>query len=73
MTVAVVDCTGASGKSTLAVKNWMDVFLTEPSWNRGSPATSNMDIYGEVVSVGTRPDGSNAFQYYSRNKVVLLR
>ena len=73
MTVAVVDCAGASGKSTLAVNKWMDVFLTEPSLDRTSPVTDKKDIYGEVVSVATKPDGTNAFQYYSRNKAVLLR
>lgn len=73
LTVAVVDCTGANGKSTLPVTKWMDVFLTEPSWNRTSPVTDIKDIYGEVASVATKPDGTNAFQYYSRNKAVLLR
>jgi len=73
ITVAVVDCTGASGKSTLDVTAWMDIFLTEPSWDRTSPVTSRQDIYGEIADVGTTPLGGNGFQYYSRNKAVLLR
>lgn len=74
MTVAVADCSSAGGGAqTLPVNKWMDVFLTEPSWNRTSPATSTNEIYAEIIGPATRPDGGNAFQYYARNKAVLLQ
>lgn len=74
MTVGVTDCTNAGGgRQTLPVNKWMDVFLTEPSWNRTSPVTSSNEIYAEIIGPATKPDGSNAFQYYSRNKAVLLQ
>lgn len=74
MTVAVADCTNAGGgKQSLPVNKWMDIFLTEPSWDRSSPVTSNKEIYGEIIGPATKPDGTNAFQYYSRQKAVLLQ
>ncbi len=74
MTVAVTDCTNAGGgRQTLPVNKWMDIFLTEPSWERSSPVTSKTEIYGEIIGPATKPDGSNGFQYYSRQKAVLLQ
>lgn len=72
LTLAVADCSTA-GKNNLTVKKWMDVFLTEPSWNRTTPYTTNKQIYAEVIGVATRPDGTDAYQYYARNKVVLYK
>lgn len=74
MTVAVTDCTNANGgKKTLPVNKWMDMFLTEPSWDRTSPTTGKTEIYGEIIGVATKPDGSNAYQYYGRQKAVLYQ
>lgn len=70
-TVAVVDCSG--GTHTFSVNRWMDVFLTEPSWDRNTPYTRKTQIYGEIVGPASRPDNTTAFQFYGRNKVVLLR
>jgi len=73
ITVAAVDCPPVTNH-TYYVNRWMDVFLTEPSLNRSVPyPTSQQQIYGEVIGPGTDPTGNVAFQYYGRNKVVLLR
>lgn len=74
ITVAVVDCSADTGGAhTFSVNRWMDVFLTEPSWDRNMPYTRKSQIYGEVVGPATKPDGGNAFQYYGRQKAVLLQ
>lgn len=77
ITVAVVDCGSAASPQSppFTIKKWADFFLTEPSWNRttAGKTTSSSEIYAEVVGVATKPDGSNSFQYYGRNEVVLIR
>jgi len=74
LTVAVVDCSGLNGKGSVKVQKWVDIFLVEPSLKRTSPYnTEQAQIYGEVVGVATKPDGSNAFQYYSHNKPYLVK
>ena len=74
MTVAVVDCSADTGGGhTFTVDRWMDVFLTEPSLDRDVPYTRSSQIYAEVVGPASKPDGSNAFQYYGRQKAVLLQ
>lgn len=73
-TVAVVDCANPTGgPHTFKVNRWMDVFLTEPSWDRNVPYTRSSQIYGEVIGPATDPAGNTAFQYYGRQKAVLLR
>jgi hypothetical protein len=50
MTVAIVNCLqqGVNGSATdVAVKEWIDVFLVEPSMGRNR--TSASDVYVEVV------------------------
>ena len=44
------------GKQSLPVNKWMDIFLTEPSWDRSSPVTSNKEIYGEIIGPATKPN-----------------
>lgn len=74
ITVAVVDCsTDTGGAHSFNVDRWMDVFLTEPSWDRDVPYTRASQIYGEIIGPATKPDGTNAFQYYGRQKAVLLQ
>jgi Flp pilus assembly protein TadG len=77
LTVAAVDCTGANGKSDLIVKQWVDVFLVEPSLTRTTPsspyATGKEQIYVEIIGVAKRPSGQSAFQYYLRQRPRLLR
>jgi len=74
MQVASVDCDGLNGKSPVKVLKWLDVFLVEPSWDRTTPySTGKSEIYGEIIGVATKPDGSNAFQYFSRNQPYLIK
>lgn len=73
MTVAAVDCTGLSGKGSVKVAQWVDMFLVEPSWDRTAPySTGKSEIYAEIIGVATKPDGSSSFQYYSRNRPYLV-
>ena len=72
--VAAVDCAGLNGKGKVKVLQWVDVFLVEPSWDRSTPyATGKSQIYGEIIGVATKPDGSSAFQYFSRNRPYLVK
>lgn len=50
--VAVVDCTGLNGRDVVPPLEWMDVFLVEPTFSRGTGAgarTDNGDIYVEII------------------------
>ena len=77
LTVAAVDCTGLNGKGNVIVRNWVDVFLVEPSLARTTPAspyaTGKEQIYIEIVGVAKRANGESALQYYLRQKPRLLR
>ena len=74
LTVASVDCSNLNGKKAVPVIRWFDVFLVEPSLNRTTPYSTGQDeIYVEVVGPATKPDGANAFQFYSRNKPYLIK
>lgn len=57
MAVAVVDCTGLGGRDTVIPRDWVDVFLVEPTIRRvdgsGSVRTDDGDVYVEIVA--TRP------------------
>lgn len=74
LTVAAVDCTGLNGKGNVTVKNWVDMFLVEPSLNRTTPYTTGQSqIYGEIIGVTKKPNGNTAFQYYLRQRPRLIR
>jgi hypothetical protein len=74
LTVAAVDCTGVNGKSDVIVKQWVDVFLVEPSLSRTAPyATDKEQIYVEIIGVAKLPNGNSAFQNYLRQRPRLLR
>jgi len=74
LTVAAVDCAGLNGKGAVKVKQWVDVFLIEPSWDRSSPySTGKSQIYVEIMGKATKPGGGSAFQYYGRNRPYLLK
>lgn len=74
LTVAVVNCSGLNGKGNVKVRKWIDVFLVEASLNRTFPySTGQSQIYGEIIGIATKPDGSSAFQYYSRNQPYLVK
>lgn len=82
LTVAAVDCSqGANTGSnhSFYLKRWVDIFLVEPSLNRNAGSlgvtqgTSQSQIYGEIVGLAKKADGTSGFQYYGRNKAVLIR
>jgi Flp pilus assembly protein TadG len=75
LTAAVVNCTAQGIKGSTPITQapkWVDLFLTEPSVNRNGLTKANQ-IYVEVIGPGTRPGGGDAYQYFGRNKPVLLR
>ena len=57
MATAVVDCTGLNGRDTVVPRDWVDVFLVEPTVRRQDPGgavrTDDGDVYVEII--GTRP------------------
>jgi hypothetical protein len=53
LTVAVVNCTGANGKFNAQVLRFADLFLVQPSLDRGS-TTGKDQIYTEIVRVAER-------------------
>jgi len=74
LNVAVVNCVAGDvgGASHVKVEKWVDVFLVEPSADRGT-RTSKSQIYGEIIGLSTKPNGDNAFQYYSRNQPYIVK
>ncbi len=69
MTVASVDCTGLNGHAEVTIIKWVDLFMVEPSNLDGS----DQNFFAEVKGPAEKPGGGSAFQYYGRNKPVLLR
>ena len=50
---------------------WIDLFLVQPSLNR--PRTGQDQIYVEVIGGGTKPDGTDPFQYYLKQRPRLIK
>lgn len=85
--VAVVNCihNGLNGNKPIQnISGWVDLFLVEPSLNRTYTTGSGKnkvttkytdpdDIYVEIIAAATTPAGNNAFQYYQRREVRLLK
>lgn len=69
MTVAAADCSDLNGKGEVKIYRWVDLFLVSPGYTVGSEKY----FFTEVIGPAKRPDGSSGFQYYGRNKPVLLR
>ncbi|WP_128891681.1 pilus assembly protein TadG-related protein [Erythrobacter sp. HKB08] len=69
VTVASVDCTDLSGRDAIKTIRWVDLFLLQPA----NITSSDKQILAEIVGPAQRPGGGQAFQYYGRNKAVLLR
>ena len=69
VTVASVDCTGLNGHAEVDIIKWVDLFLVQSA----EELTDDKSFYAEVKGPATRPGGGQAFQYYGRNKAVLLR
>ena len=73
MTVAAVDCEGLHGRDEVTIKAIMDVFLLGPSIVTGTGADTKGQFNTEVIGPALRPDNLNGFQFYGRNKAVLIR
>lgn len=82
--VAVVNCTGLSGKKPVTPLAWVDVFLVEPSVDRSrttgsgsNKVTTNYtysgDIYVEVIKVVDQGGEGAAPQFVLRDKPFLVR
>jgi hypothetical protein len=73
LTAAVVNCVAGSvqGSTHIAPIGWIDLFLVQPSLNR--PRTGQDQIYVEVIGGGTKPDGSDPFQYYLKQRPRLIK
>ncbi|HEU4651501.1 MAG TPA: pilus assembly protein TadG-related protein [Croceibacterium sp.] len=70
MTVAAVDCSGLNGHAPVDILRWVDLFLVQPA----SSSNADKSFYTEVVGVAAPPGADQAsFQYYGKNKPVLLR
>ena len=74
LTAAVVNCTAGNvkGSSSITPMGWVDLFLVEPSLNRGT-LTGQDQIYVEVKGVATKPNGDSAFQYFLRQRPRLVK
>ncbi|MFA7586170.1 MAG: pilus assembly protein, partial [Novosphingobium sp.] len=74
--VAVVNCTGMTGRATRTPLDFVDVFLVEPSADRsfgGQNYTQFGDIYVEVIGRTGQGTGGAAQQYVRRDKPYLVR
>nr|WP_298930163.1 pilus assembly protein TadG-related protein [uncultured Erythrobacter sp.] len=78
LSVAVINCTaeGVIGKTTgVDVQEWIDVFLVEPSANRGnggSRITDKSDVYVEIIGSTTLGGGSTAGQEIRKDVPYLI-
>lgn len=75
LSVAVVNCAanGVNGNSTnVPVQQWIEIFLVEPSINRGS-ATNAGDVYAEVIGVSQAGAGATAGQVIRRDVPYLVK
>lgn len=66
LSVAAVDCTGLTGRSPVDILGWLDVFLIQP-------ADGSETIQSEIVGPALRPDNLPTFQYFGRDRAVLIR
>ncbi|RST29697.1 pilus assembly protein [Sphingomonas ginkgonis] len=82
--VAVVNCSGLSGKKPVNPIDWIDVFLIEPSTDRSvttgsgkskvtTDYTKKGDIYVEVIGRTSTGTGGTASQFVRRDKAYLIR
>ena len=68
LTVAAARCQSVAGRKEIDILGWMDIFLLEPS----EPSTPDT-IQAEIVGPALRPDNLNGYQYYGRDRAVLIR
>lgn len=78
ISVAVINCNalGLHGHATnVAVLKWIDVFLVEPSFNRGSGAnkfTEDKEIYAEIIGESTAGTAGSTVGQVVRHDVPYL-
>ena len=68
MTVAAAMCEGVTGRKQVELLGWMDVFVLDPS-EPAEPGT----IRAEVIGPALRPGNLSGFQYYGKDRAVLIR
>ncbi len=69
LTVASVDCTNVQGRVPISVIKFVDLFMLQPANNSGSDTQIRAEIVGPAQLAG----GGSGFQFFGRNKPVLLR
>ena len=69
LTVAAVDCTGLHGSSPVKVLRWVDLFLVRPANLTGA----DKEFFTEIIGPAKKANGDSGFQYFGRNKAVLIR
>lgn len=79
ISVAVINCRALNvrGKTEgIPVPTWLEVFLVEPAWNRGSGSniyTDQKDIYVEVIGETAAAGNASAGQVVRRDVPYLIR
>lgn len=68
MTVAAAMCEGITGRKAVEILGWMDVLVLEPAM-ADEPGT----IRAEVIGPALRPGNLSGFQYYGKDKAVLIQ
>ena len=68
LTVLAAECRGLTGRSPVTPLGWMDTFVIEPA-SDDEPSTLKVEVIGPAL----RPDNLTGFQFYGRNKAVLIR
>ena len=68
VTVAAAMCEGITGRKPVEILGWMDVLILEPS-EPAEPGT----IHAEVIGPALRPGNLTGFQYYGKDRAVLIR
>jgi hypothetical protein len=74
ISVAVVNCTANSvnGASTnVPVEDWIDVFLVQPSMDRGT-VTNSGDVYVEVIGATANANDEGAVQLIQKSVPYLI-
>jgi len=74
--IAVVNCSGLSGKKAVNPIDWVESFLVEPSLNRGSgPSayTNSGDIYVEIIRRLSNGSGGSGPQFVRHDRPYLIR
>jgi hypothetical protein len=69
LTVAAVDCTGLHGSSPVKTLRWVDLFLVKPANLTGA----DKEFFTEIIGPAKKANGDSGFQYFGRNKAVLIR